>query len=219
MKVIITGSTGMVGKGALLECLDSSAVEAVVSVTRTSVGIQHPKLTEVLLSDISQIGTEDHPWQEYDACFYCMGVSSAGMKEDAYHQITYTMTERFAETLQKANPEMTFLYVSGMGTDSTEQGRSMWARVKGKIENRLLGMGFGHAYMFRPGAIIPERGIRSRTPMYNLMLTIMRPFFPLMRRSKSVTTTSKLGQAMIQVAKQQPQDGVFEAKAINAVLN
>lgn len=196
-KVIITGSTGMVGKGVLLECLDHSEIEKVLIINRKSLEMQHPKLQEILLSDFLEIASIKDQLKAYDACFYCMGVSAIGMNEDAYHKITYSMTEAIAEVLYELNPNMVFNYVSGTGTDSTEQGNTMWARVKGKTENMVLNKGFKDAYAFRPGAILPEKGIKSSTGWYNAIYFIMRPFFPLMRKSKNRTSTTILGQAMI----------------------
>lgn len=197
MKVIITGATGMVGKGVLLECLDSPKIEAVLVINRNTLGIQHQKLKEVLLKDFSQIHTISNQLEGYDGCFYCMGVSSVGMNEENYTQITYNIAKAFADVLCQINPNMVFNYVSGAGTDSSEKGRSMWARVKGKTENYILNKGFKDAYAFRPGAIIPERGIKSRTGWYNIFYVILRPFFGLLKSSKNVTTTTKIGLAMI----------------------
>lgn len=196
-KVIITGSTGMVGKGVLLECLESPKIEKVLVINRSSLGMQHLKLQEILLSDFLQIGQIKDQLQGFDACFYCMGVSAVGMNEEDYTKITYTTTEAFADVCYALNPEMVFVYVSGTGTDSSEKGRTMWARVKGRTENMVFSKGFKDAYAFRPGAIIPEKGIQSRTGWYNAVYFITRPLFPLLKKSKNITTTTKLGQAMI----------------------
>ncbi|MEZ4989260.1 MAG: NAD(P)H-binding protein [Saprospiraceae bacterium] len=196
-KVIITGSTGMVGRGVLLECLDSARIEEVLVINRSSLEMQHPKLKELLLTDFMQIDTVKDQLKGYDACFYCMGISAVGMSEADYTRITYTTTETFVNVLYELNPNMVFVYVSGMGTDSSEKGRQMWARVKGRTENTVFSKGFKAAYAFRPGIIIPERGIQSKTAWYNTMYAITRPLFPLFKRSKSVTTTTRLGQAMI----------------------
>ena len=153
----------------------------------------------------------------YDACFYCLGVSSAGMSEAQYTEITYTMTRALATTLHSLNPEMMFIYVSGAGTDSSEKGRIMWARVKGKTENMILNMGFRDAYVFRPGVVLPERGVTSRTKLYQVFYVLFRPFFPLLKRMKSVTTTGKIGRAMIRLQRHpQPQKRV-EAEDINRI--
>ena len=196
MKVIITGATGMVGKGVLLECLDSQKISAVLSISRTSLAMNHPKLKGILLQDFTNVDSIQDKLSEYDACFYCMGVSAVGMNEENYTAITFDTAKAFADVLCLLNKNMVFIYVSGAGTDSTEKGRSMWARVKGKTENYILNKGFKDAYAFRPGAIIPERGITSRTGWYNTIYVIMRPYFGLMKKSKNITTT-KLGKAMI----------------------
>lgn len=195
--VIITGSTGMVGKGVLLECLDDSRIGKVLVVNRKSIGINHTKLEEVLLSDFTQVATLRDQLEDYDACFYCMGVSAVGLNEEKYSAITYDTVKSFAEVLFELNPTMVFNYVSGTGTDSTEKGRSMWARVKGRSENFILNKGFGDAYAFRPGMIIPEKGIKSRTGWYNAIYLFLRPFFGLLKRSNKITTTTKIGMAMI----------------------
>lgn len=197
MKVIITGATGMVGKSALLECIEHSEVEKVLLVNRTSLGMNHPKVEELLLSDFKNIDKYKESLNGYDACFFCMGVSVLGLDESAYTNITYNITKAFADTLFDVNKNMVFNYVSGTGTDSTEKGKTMWARVKGRTENYVLNKGFKDAYMFRPGAIIPEKGIKSRTGWYNAIYVLTKPLFPLMKKSKNITTTTKLGQAMI----------------------
>lgn len=197
MKVIITGSTGMVGKGVLLECLDSSKISKVLVVNRNSLDIQHPKLKEILLKDFNQVASIAHYLKGYDACFYCMGISVVGMNEKKYSDIIFNITKAFADVLITQNPKMVFNYVSGTGTDSTEKGNTMWARIKGKTENYILNLGFKDAYAFRPGAIIPERGIKSRTGWYNTIYVLMRPFFGWMKKSKNITTTTKIGLAMI----------------------
>ncbi len=196
-EVIITGSTGMVGKGVLYECLEDTRIAKVLVINRKSVGIQHNKLEEVLLQDFTQVEHIQNHLLGYDACFYCMGVSALGKNEEQYNRITFDTTKAFADTLYSLNPNMVFNYVSGTGTDSSEQGKSMWARIKGKTENMVLNKGFSDTYMFRPGAILPEKGIQSRTTWYNILYKIMRPFFGLMKRSKNITTTTKIGRAMI----------------------
>ncbi len=199
MKVIITGSTGMVGKGVLLECLDSPKVKEVLVINRTSLDRTHSKLREILLTDFSQIETIKEHLQDYDACFHCMGTSAVGKSEQLYSKITYGYTKGLVDLLFVLNPNLVFNYVSGSGTDSTEKGRSMWARVKGKTENYVLNRGFKDAYMFRPGAIIPERGIKSKTGWYNAIYVVITPLFPILKRLNSITTTSKIGKAMINI--------------------
>jgi len=215
MKVIITGSTGMVGKGVLLECLEDPQVEAVLVVNRQPLDMSHNKLSEVLLPDFTDPAPIEQQLEGFDACFYCMGVSSFRMTEKEYDRITYKMTEAFALILRRLNPDMVFNYVSGMGTDSSEKGRVMWARVKGRTENTVFKMGFKDAYAFRPGIILPEKGIRSRTPLYHTMYVIMKPFYPLMRNMKSVTTSSRVGKAMINSVLYPGEKKILENRDIN----
>lgn len=219
MKVIITGSTGMVGKGVLLECLENSDIDGVLIINRSSLDLQHPKLTEILLSDFSDVQTIKDELQGYDACFYCMGISALGMDEESYSKITYEATKAFADLLHSLNPNSVFIYVSGSGTDSTEKGRLMWARVKGKTENMIFNRGFRDAYAFRPGVILPEKGIKSRTNWYNISYVIMRPLFPLFKLSKNVTTTTKLGQAMIALLKSPSSKKIIYNADINQLAD
>ncbi|WP_430813507.1 NAD-dependent epimerase/dehydratase family protein [Carboxylicivirga sp. RSCT41] len=218
MKVIITGSTGMVGKGALLECLDNQEVSEVLVINRNSIGMDHPKLKELIHKDFRDFTAIKEQLADYDACFHCMGISALGLNEEQYTGITYTMTKELADTLYALNPSMVFSYVSGTGTDSSEKGRVMWARVKGKTENMILNMGFKDAYAFRPGAILPEKGIKSRTNWYNAFYVIFRPLFPLMRKMKSVTTTTKLGQALINVSIKPSNKKILENVDINRLV-
>ena len=204
MKVIVTGATGMVGKGVLLECLEDSAVTKVVSISRRTLGLEHAKLKEILHSDFSNFEAIKDQLSEFDAAFLCMGVSAAGMDEAEYSKLTYDFTMSLANTLYEMSPNLTLTYTSGQGTDSTEKGKTMWARVKGKLENDLLALGFKGAYMFRPGVIIPLRGIRSRTKLYQFfydyllwLIKLMKLVFP-----NSIVNTTQLGLSMIQVAKE-----------------
>lgn len=219
MNVIITGSTGMVGKGVLLECLDSPKVENILVINRSSLQMQHPKLKEILLKDFTQLATVSDQLLGYDACFFCMGVSVLGLNEEKYTQITLGIIKVFTNLLYQINPRMVFNYVSGTGSDSSEKRRSMWARVKGRTENYILQKGFKDAYMFRPGAIIPERGIKSRTNWYQVFYVVMRPFFDLLKKSKNVTTTSKIGWAMINSVENPQTLKHLENKDINALAN
>lgn len=197
--VIITGATGMVGKGVMLECLDHEKIDRVLTIGRNKLDIEHPKLEEILHGDFADFNPIKDKLSGYDACFFCMGVSSAGMKEEAYRQITYYYTLGLADLLYELNPGMTFSYVSGQGTDSSEKGRIMWARVKGKTENDLLHKGFRQAYMFRPGIIIPLRGIKSRTKMYQFMYDYFLWLIRLIKAlaPNSTVTTTQIGLAMI----------------------
>ena len=205
----------MVGKGVLLECLEDENISEVLLVNRQPIGMQHPKLKELIHKDFYELSPIKERLQGYDACFFCLGVSAIGMTEEQYSRVTYNLTIHFAETV--INPGMTFIYVSGTGTDSTEQGRSMWARVKGRTENALLKMPFKAAYMFRPGLILPMKGIKSKTGWYNAAYVVLRPFFPLMRKSASVTDTIRVGKAMINVALHGSDKKHLENRDINVV--
>ncbi len=198
-KVIITGATGMIGKGVLLECLDHPEIKEVLAIGRNSQGMTHPKLKELIHQDFTNFGDIQGQLMDYDACFFCLGISAAGLNEPQYKKITYDFTMTLANTLKDINPEMTFNYVSGVGTDSTEKGKMMWARIKGKTENDLLKLGFKQAFMFRPGAIIPLRGIQSRTKTYQFMYDY---FMWLVKAIKAiapnaVVNTTQIGLAMI----------------------
>jgi uncharacterized protein YbjT (DUF2867 family) len=219
MKVVIFGATGMVGGGALLECLDDPRVEAVLAVVRSPSGRRHSKLEEVTHGDFFDFEPLRSRFADCDACFFCLGVSAAGMREDAYHHLTYDLTLAAARVLAAANPRMTFCYVSGQGTDATERGRIMWARVKGKTENALLRLPFRAAFMFRPGFIQPQRGVRSKTPAYNAFYAVFGPLFPILRRlfPRSATTTVALGRALIEVAARGYARPVLETRDINAL--
>lgn len=217
MKAIITGSTGMVGKGVLLECVDDPSVGEVLVINRSPLGMNNSKIKEIIHKDFNDFSPIKDQLKGYDACFHCMGVSSAGISEEKYTNITYGMSEALASTLFSANPDMIFTYVSGAGTDSTEKGNTMWARVKGKTENMILNMGFKDAYAFRPGAILPERGLKSSTKLYNALYIVTRPLFPLMRRIKSITTTTKLGRAMINVYNHPQPSKHLEGADINRI--
>ena len=217
MKVIITGSTGMVGKSILLESLDDPRIEEVLVINRNSLGISNPKLKEILLQDFTKIDTIYTELIGYDAMYHCMGVSVVGQSEESYTHITYTTTKVIADTLHEINPKMTFSYVSGAGTDSSESGRSMWTRVKGKTENYILSKEFKAAYMIRLGAILPEKGIKSRTGWYNAFYIVMRPFFPLFKKSKNIITTTNFGKAMINTLFRSPSQTYLENKDLNTL--
>jgi uncharacterized protein YbjT (DUF2867 family) len=217
MNVILFGASGMVGQGVLRECLLDPAVEKVLSIGRSRTGQQNAKLREIVHADISNLGPIADELKGYDACFFTLGVSSAGMKEADYRRITYDLTLGAARTLAALNPEMTFLYISGMGTDSN--GKSMWARVKGDTENALLALPFKAAYMFRPGFIQPLDGIKSKTALYRILYAILGPFNSVVLRSfpKYATTTEVLGRAMIKAARYGAPKKILESLDINAL--
>ena len=216
VKVILFGATGMVGQGVLRECLLDPNVSHAVSIVRNPTCQQHAKLTELILKDSFDYTGVESQLTGYDACFYCLGVSSSGMTEEGYSRLTYDITMAAAHSLVRLNPSMTFIFVSGTGTDSTEQGHTMWARVKGKTENALLHLPFKAVYIFRPAGIQPLHGIQSRTP-YRVLYALAKPVFPLLKLllPNHITTTEHLGRAMIRVAKNGFPKPILEAREIN----
>jgi uncharacterized protein YbjT (DUF2867 family) len=219
MNVLLFGATGMVGQGVLRECLLDPEVERVLSIVRGASGQQHAKLRELVHQDFLNFSAIESELSGFDACFFCLGVSSAGMKEERYRRITYDITMAAARTLARLNPGMTFIYVSGMGTDSSEHGRTMWARVKGKTENDLLRLPFRAAYMFRPALIMPLHGVKSRTRLVRVTYALIGPLLPLLRAwmPKHVTTTEQVGRAMIKVAQQGWAKPVLENWDIDSI--
>jgi uncharacterized protein YbjT (DUF2867 family) len=217
VKVILFGATGMVGQGVLRECLLDPEIAEVLAIGRSGAGQRHAKLREIVLPDLLDLSGIAEQLTGYDACFFCLGVSSAGMKEAEYARATYDLTLAVARVLAQQNSGMRFLYVSGTGTDSSERGRSMWARVKGKTENDLLKLPFAAAYMLRPGYIQPMHGIRSKTATYRALYAVIAPTYPLWKAilGKYVTTTEDLGRAMIKIAKQGAPKHVLENQDIN----
>jgi uncharacterized protein YbjT (DUF2867 family) len=203
MNVIIFGATGMVGKGVLLECLDDARIERVLLVSRRPIDVSHQKIRELVHQDFFDFVRIQSQFSDLDACFFCLGVSSIGTSESAYYHLTYDLTLAAATSLATvAARRLTFCYVSGEGTDSTERGRLAWARIKGKTENALMQLPFKAAYMFRPGYIQPLKGIRSKTRWLQALYNVVGPFYPIFRwlLPRYVTTTADLGRAMIQVA-------------------
>jgi uncharacterized protein YbjT (DUF2867 family) len=219
MRVVLFGATGMVGGGVLLECLDDPRVDAVVAVNRSSLARPHEKLREVLHGDFYNYGNLRSEFAVCDACFFCLGVTSVGLDEAEYTRLTYDLTIAAARVMADANHNMTFCYVSGVGTDSTERSRTMWARVKGRTENAILGMGFKGAYMFRPGFIQPVRGVRSKTTWYQAAYTVLAPISPLLLRlaPNHITTTARVGRAMIRVASAGCDRSILYTRDINAL--
>jgi len=217
MDVVIFGASGMVGQGVLRECLLDPDVGRVVTVGRTPAGQQHAKLQEIIHADLLDLSPIESRLTGLDACFYCLGVTSSGMTEEAYTRVTYDMTVSVAATLSRLNPQMTFVFVSGAGTDSTEKGRVMWARVKGRAENALLRFPFKAVYMFRPGIIQPLHGIRSKTRSYRIFYVIARPVLPLLKRlfPRAITTTEQIGRAMLAVAKNGARSIILEQADIS----
>jgi uncharacterized protein YbjT (DUF2867 family) len=218
MRILLFGATGMVGQGVLRECLLDPNVGAVVTVGRTATGAQNPKLQEIVRQDLWNYADISPELSCFQACFFCLGVTSAGMTERDYERVTYGITLAAAETLCRLNPQMVFVYISGVGTDSSERGRSMWARVKGRTENALLRLPFAAAYMFRPGIIVPLYGARSKTAIYRVFYTLTKPLLPLLRAAfpNHVLTTEQIGRAMLAVARQGFPKRVLESKDIRA---
>ncbi len=212
IKAIIFGATGMVGEGVLHECLQHTEVESILVVNRRACGVIHAKLQEIIHQDFHDLSAIADKLSGYNACYFCMGVSSLGMKEQAYRSITYDLTMYVANILVKKNPEMIFCYVSGVGTDSTEKGRSMWARIKGKTENDLLKLPFRAAYMFRPGYIQPIKGLQNAYKIYKLF----SPFYPVLRNlfPGYVGTLREVGLAMIHVVVSGADKKVLEPEDI-----
>ena len=216
MKVLLFGASGMVGQGVLRECLLDPAVTEVLAIGRSGTGHAHPKLRELRHQDLYHLATLEPELAAFDACFFCLGVSSAGMTEPAYTRVTHDLTLSVARTLARLHPGMAFTYVSGAGTDPGGRGRSMWARVKGRTENELLALPL-RATMFRPAVIVPMHGERSKTPVYRLFYALARPLLPLLRRAlpRYVTTTEQVGRAMIAAAAR-GSPPVLENEDINA---
>lgn len=198
IRAIITGATGMVGEGVLYECLNHPLVEQVLVLNRKPCGVEHPKLVEIIHENFFDLSPIEGHLYGYNACFFCLGVSSVGMKEDKYTRVTYDLTLNFAKTLLKLDNHMTFCYVSGAGTDSTEQGRSMWARVKGRTENELAELPFEQEYNFRPGYMHPTPGLKNTVSAYKYISWL----YPIVRRvfPNAVSTLAELGQAMVNAA-------------------
>ena len=209
----------MVGQGVLRECLLNPGVERILSIGRGVTGQSNPKLREIVHADFLDFSPLRSELAGFDACFFCLGVTSAGMSEEQYHRVTYEYTMAAARLLAELNPGMTFIYVSGQGTDSTERGRTMWARVKGKTENALFRLAFKAAYMFRPGVIQPLHGIESRTKLYRIGYVVAAPLMPLLKAlfPNAITTTEQIGRAMIKIAREGAAKTVLENPDINRI--
>jgi uncharacterized protein YbjT (DUF2867 family) len=219
MKVILFGGTGMVGQGVLRECLLDPGVTSVLSIARSQTGSEDPKLSVAVHSNFLDFSALEPQLSGFDACFFCLGVTSAGMTEQDYTRVTYGYTLAAAETLARLNPQMTFVYVSAIGADSSERGRMMWARVRGKTENALLRLPFKAVYVFRPAGIAPLHGERSRTWLTRFSYAIIGPLFPLLQHTfpRYITTTEKLGRAMLKVARTGAPKRVIESADINTI--
>lgn len=217
LKIIITGVTGMVGEGVLHECLLSPEIEKILVVTRKPSGTIHPKLSEIILADFFNPSSIIKSLSGYDACFFCLGVSSVGMKKEDYEHMTYDLTMGFAKTVLQVNPGMQFCYISGASTDSTEKGRMHWARVKGKTENDLQKLGFSQVWLFRPAALKTTKGMKNTLPAYKWFSWL----FPLIEifSPNSISSLAQLGQAMIRVVTRGYDKNILEVKDIKAIIN
>jgi uncharacterized protein YbjT (DUF2867 family) len=216
LNVILFGATGMVGQGVLRECLLDPDVKLVQAVGRSATGTQNAKLREVFHADLWDYRAIEGSMSDFNACFFCLGITSSGMAEPDYERVTYGITIAAAEVLSRLNAGMTFIYVSGAGADSSEKGRVMWARVRGKTENALLRMPFKATYIFRPAVIQPLHGIQSRTTAYRILYSITAPLLPLFRRLMPgyVSTTEEIGRAMLIVAKKGAPKPILESRDI-----
>jgi len=210
----------MIGQGVLRECLLDADVARVLTIGRTATGVQHAKLQEIAHPDMWNYAAIEDRLRGFDACFFCLGVTSAGMSEADYTRVTYGITIAAAETLCQLNPAMTFVFVSGAGADSSEQGRLMWARVKGKTENAIIRLPFKASYVFRPGVVQPMHGERSRTAAYRVLYTITKPLVPWIRRlwPNQILTTEQFGRAMLFVVRHGAPKRVLESADINALV-
>jgi uncharacterized protein YbjT (DUF2867 family) len=207
----------MVGQGVLRECLGDADVKEVIAVGRSAVGVRHEKLRQIVQVDLGDLSRCDNDLRKVDACFFCLGVSAFGRTEPEYRKITYDLTLGIATILLRLNSAMTFIYVSGAGTDSSERGRAMWARIKGATENALLRLPFARVAMFRPAIIQPLHGVTSKTGWYRLVYAVLAPIAPVLTRCfpSFVTTTEQVGRAMLQVAKHGALKSIFESRDIN----
>jgi len=215
IRAIITGATGMVGEGVLHECLLHPEVEHILVINRKPCGVTHPKLKEIIHNNFHDLSAIEGQLQNYNACYFCLGVSSVGLNEEKYHRLTYDLTIHVAETLVKLNSDMVFCYVSGASTDSSAQGRSMWARVKGKTENKLMQLPFKKAYMFRPGYMQPTKGLKNTLKFYFAFTWL----YPLLRFAfpNHVCSLREVGLAMINTVNKGYQRSILEVKDIVAL--
>jgi len=221
MNVLVFGATGMVGQGVLRECLLAEDVQQVRVIGRTPVAQADPKLSQVVHADLFDYRGIESELRGFDACFFCLGVSAVGMSEAQYTRVTYDLTMAAAQTLSQLNPDMTLVYVTGAGTDSSEKGRSMWARVKGRTENALQRLPFKAVYLMRPGAIQPLHGVRSKTRLYQSIYTLAGPLLNLLRRfwPDTIQTTETVGRAMLAVARHGAPQPILDPKSINQLAS
>ena len=215
MDVLITGSTGMVGKSVLNECINDDRIGKIYLINRVSVNLKSSKVYEFILDDFLKMGELKNKINHCDACFHCMGITSFGQKSDYYYKVTFEMTKLLTDLVYEINPNSIMTYVSGEGTSKNENSKITWANVKGKAENYILNKGLKDAYMIRLGLLIPENGVKAKTKLYNLFYTLMKPLYPLMRLLPAITTSSKLGLAMINCLYFPSKNKYIDNKKIN----
>lgn len=219
MKAVIFGASGMVGQSVLRECLIDDSVDSIISVGRSTISVTHPKLKNLIHADFLDFSPLTNEFKGVDVCFYCLGIASAGLSEEEYKKITCNYTVAAAKILLKINPKITFIFISGAGADSSEKGRIMWARVKGKTENALLALKFQSVYAIRPAFIQPLNGITSRTRLYRVLYLVFWPFMPLIKwlAPNSVITTEALGKVMIHIARKGALKHLLESRDVVAL--
>jgi uncharacterized protein YbjT (DUF2867 family) len=218
IKAILLGATGMIGQGLLRECLANPQVESILVINRKSCNISHPRLKEIIHQEFFDLSSLSNEMTGYNTCFFCLGITSAGLSEKDYHRFTFDLTLSIAKILTGINKEMSVCYISGAGADSSEKGRIMWARVKGKTENALMAMPFKKAYLFRPGFIQPLYGIKSRTKLYNALYAVFKPFYFILKHFKGmVTNTETLAKAMINAVARGYEKSILESSDINKI--
>ena len=215
MDVLITGSTGMVGKSVLQECINDKRVKKIYLINRIPVNLKSPKVSEFILKDFLKVGELKKNIKNCDACFHCMGITSFGQSAEYYYKVTFEMTKAITDLVFSINSNSIMTYVSGEGTSTSENSKISWSNVKGKTENYILNKGLKDAYMIRLGLLIPENGIKAKTKLYNLFYTLMTPLFPIMKLIPSITTSSKLGVAMINSVYYPNSNKYLDNKKIN----
>ncbi|MFL2593291.1 MAG: NAD-dependent epimerase/dehydratase family protein [Flavobacteriaceae bacterium] len=215
MDVLITGSTGMVGKSVLQECIKDKRVKKIYLINRIPVNLKSPKISEFILTDFLKVREVKKNIENCDACFHCMGITSFGQSSEYYYKVTFEMTKAITDLVYSINSNAIMTYVSGEGTSTKENSKIPWANVKGKAENYILNKGLKDAYMIRLGLLIPENGIKAKTKLYNLFYTLMTPLFPIMKLFPTITTSSKLGLAMINSVYYPNSDKYLDNKKIN----
>ena len=215
MDVLITGSTGMVGKSVLCECIKDDRINKIYLINRSSNGIKNLKISELIVKDFLSVKNIKSKIKNLDACFHCMGITSFGHNKKYYYKVTYEMTKLITDLVYEINPRAVMTYVSGEGTNAKENSKISWANVKGKSENYILSKGLKDSYMIRLGLLIPENGIKAKTWLYNFFYTMMTPFYLIMKMIPSITTSSKLGKAMINCVYFPTEDKYLDNRKIN----